>query len=162
MASERQAWRPAESRLLAEYLAARWPHDRTITRVRVGERHPGLTQADLTDPERRMLGVWRRWVDAVIVLAAEVILVEAAIRPDPGDISQLDLYMRLWPATPEFADLRGRRARGHLLYAQEDPIIRQLALERGYTVEVWRPAWVDGYMESLSPRARRAPLTVLP
>jgi len=154
-----RSWQPVEARLLSEYLAVTFPDDRTMQRVRVGSLHPSLDLPGLTPEERRLAGVWRRWVDAIVDTGRDVILIEAAVNPDPGDISQLDLYMRLFPSTPELQEFRGRPLRGLLVYAIDDPTLRAMAAERGFTVAIYRPRWVDAYILTLAARRRRSPLT---
>jgi hypothetical protein len=135
-------YRPVEARLLSEWLAVRHADDRCLQRVRVGSLHPSLVETGLDTGELRLLGVWRRWVDAVIIGEREVTLVEAAVFPDPGDVAQLELYLRLWPSTPEYQDY--------------------VALPvRGLSVTYYRPVWVDSYLATLAARRRRAPLTSL-
>jgi hypothetical protein len=153
-------YQPVEARLLSEYLAVTVPAARIMQRVRVGSLHPSLDIPGLTPEERRLAGVWRRWVDAIVDTGHELILVEAAVNPDPGDVSQLDLYMRLFPGTPELQEFAGRPVRGLLVYAIDDPTLRAMAAERGFTVAIYRPRWVDAYVLTLAARRRRAPLTV--
>ena len=148
--------------MLSEWLAVRYADRRILQRFRVGSVHPDLAIPGLTDSEMRMVGVWRRWVDAIVIGDGELLVVEAGVVPDPGDVSQLSLYLRLLPATPELADYRKWPAHGVLLYAVDDPVTRQLAAEAGHVVEIYRPSWVDQYLEQLWPRQRRAPLTELP
>ena len=149
-----RSWQPAETRLLAEYLAMFYADYPCQERVRVGSYRGTLEIPGLTPAEVRLLGVWRRWVDAVVLMPAETILIEAAIRPDPGDVSQLELYMHLWGSTPEFADRATLPTRGELVYAVPDPVIPMLAARRGFTVHLFRPAWVKGYLLTLPPRYR--------
>jgi len=161
MPRRRRTSRQVETRLVSEFLAVRYPEAVTMQRVRVGSLHPSLEIPGLRPEERRLVGVWRRWVDAVIIEPEQVTLLEGAVYPDPGDIAQLELYLRLWPATPEMQRYRHLPTRGALLYAIPDPAIHQLARERGYAVWIYHPPWVDGYLLSLAARRRRAPLTAL-
>lgn len=151
-----------ETRLLAEWLGARWPHRRVMQRVRVGSDHPDLEIPGLSPSERRMVLAWRRWVDAIVFDEGTLVIVEATVLPKAGKISQLDMYMHLVPATPELADYRKWTLRGVLLSAVDDPVMRRLATDRGYTVELYHPPWVDGYLASLAPRMRAGFLTALP
>jgi len=159
MARKNATWTPAEGRLVGEYLAVRFPDARTAQRVRVGSYVHHLDAAQLDPGEARMLGVWRRWVDAVVFLPEYTLLIEAAILPDPGDVAQLDLYRELWPMTPEHADRRDLPVRGQLVYAVDDPPIRVLASRWGFTVDVFRPPWIDDYLGRMFPRKRRPPET---
>lgn len=158
MAEPRRAWTPVETRLVAEFTAVRFADAVVQLRVRLGTIPGELPVEGLSDPERRLLGAWRRWADAVVIEPERVTVIEAAVMPDPGDVSQLELYLHLFPLTPEFQELRERPLRGLLVYAIDDPVIRRLAADRDFTVEIYRPAWVDDYLSQVYPRKRRAPL----
>lgn len=150
-----------ETRLLNEWLAVRYPERRVQHRVRVGSDHPALEIPGLSPSELRMAVAWRRWADAIVFDDGTLVVVEATVLPKPGKISQLDLYLRLVPATPELVEYHDWPVRGVLLLAVDDPIIRSLAAERGHTVELYHPPWVDAYLLTLSPALRNASLTAL-
>lgn len=157
MPGKNRTWTPVETRLVAEYLAWRWPHVRTQQRVRLGRVPHELPRDGLSPEEFRALGVWRRWADAVVFARLGTIIIEAGIIPDPGDCSKLEHYVDLFHETPEFQDRHSLPVRGHLLYAVDDPLLHRLADRHGLTMEVWTPAWVGPYLDSRSPSQRRAP-----
>jgi hypothetical protein len=147
-----RGWNPVETRLVAEYVARRWPDALAYQRVRVGPLPESQAGEPVSASELRMLGVWRRWVDAVVVLPGECILIEAAVKPEPGHVAQLELYMDLWPQTTEFAQYLSRPARGLLVFAVDDPGIHALVRRRGYTMDIFCPPWVRAYLLDLYPR----------
>lgn len=157
----RKGNRLIEARLLSEWLALRYPDRRTLQRVRVGSDHPSLEIPGLSPAEARMTLAWRRWCDAIVIDNGELLVVEATVLPKPGKISQLDLYMILVPATPELREYRDWTLRGVLLCAVDDPVMRRLASDRGYTIELYHPPWVTSYLATLTPGLRAAPLTAL-
>ena len=159
--STRRTWSPVESKLVSEFCAIRYPDRRTIQRVRVGQIPTDLDVAGLDPSEIRMLGVWRRWVDAIVVDPPLLRVIEAAMLPDPGDISQLELYMHLIPMTPDLEEFMDLTPVGLLVYAIDDPMIHRLAADRGYGVEIYQPAWLKQYLDRVFPRERRAPLSQL-
>lgn len=159
MAEGKRKWQPREMRLVSEFLAEHYPEYPTQTRVRVGSVHPDLKPGELSDVEQRMVGVFRRWADAIVFMPDRLILIEAAIRPSPGDISQLELYEYLLPNTPELAEHKEKPIEKVLLWAIEDPPIAAMARGRGIRVVYYHPAWVDDYLKELYPSERRAPLT---
>jgi hypothetical protein len=120
----------------------------------LGRIQPRVESPGLTDEERRMIGVHRRWADAVVLLPDRVILVEAKIRPQPGVISQLTTYARLLPHTPELGRHADLPIEMVLLYAIEDGLINVLAREQGIKCISYQPAWLDEYLEELYPRER--------
>lgn len=143
--------------MLSEWLAKTQQGKRWQTRVRLGSPKPAVPTAEMSPQERSMVGVWRRWADAVILEPDKVTLIEAAIRPNPGKISQLELYAMLFPQTPEFAAWRGVPLHLVLLYAIEDPALVLLARQKGIACIQYQPSWLPDYMEALMPRERRAP-----
>lgn len=156
MSRARRPWVGAETRLVAEWLAARHPDAHTLQHVRVGPITPQTDDPDLADAELRMLGSWRYWVDAILIYPHEVILVEAGILPDPGDVSRLELYTRLWPLTPDVGDIVTLPARGHLVYGVPCAALEAVALEHGLSWETFTPPWVPEYLASRHPARLRA------
>lgn len=154
-------WQPRELRMLSEWLAETYPRDEYMTRVRLGRIQPRVDSDQLTDEEIRQIGVHRRWADAVVLLQDRVILIEAKIRPQPGVISQLELYARLLPHTPELAAHAHKPLEIVLLYAVEDELINVMAREKGFRCVYYRPAWVDAYLAELYPRERTGGRTPL-
>ena len=157
----RREWSPVETKLVAEFCAVRYPGKRTLQRVRVGQVPSDLEVAGLEDAEIRMLGVWRRWVDALVVDPPVLRVIEASMVPDPGDVSQLELYMHLVPKTPDLEEFVDLTPIGLLVYAIDDPVIHRLAADRGFTVEIYQPPWLAQYLKRIFPRERRAPLSAL-
>lgn len=105
--------------------------------------------------EKAMIGAWRRWADAVILEDDKVTIVEAAIRPQPGKISQLELYQMLFPHTPEYEAWRGVPIHLLLLYSIEDSATILLARRKGIKCVQYVPLWLPAYLELLMPRERR-------
>jgi len=154
-AGEKRHWQPREMQMLSEWLARTQAGKRCLTRVRLGTPRSETPRPDMTPEERAMIGSWRRWADAVILEDDRVTIVEAAIRPDPGKISQLELYALLFKNTPELTAWHGRPLHLVLLYAIEDPATILLAREKGIACIEYKPEWLPAYLELLMPRERR-------
>lgn len=161
MLKKTRTYAPREMRLVSEYIAKTYPGESFKMNVRLGSLHPRLQGRFLSEAEQRMVGVFRRYADGLIFLQNEVILIEAAIRPQPGKISILELYKRLIPMTPDLAEIKDKPVRMVLLCAIDDPVMTQLAREKGIEVVMFRPQWVDEYIETLYPREQTATLTSL-
>jgi hypothetical protein len=130
-----------EEELLAEYLATHQRDARVLQRVRLGPHQSALPDETLDDAERRMLGAsWRRWADAVIIGERTLTVVEAAMIPDPGDVSRLETYLLLLPHTPELEAFRDRAPRALLVWAVGDPFTEQVARRAGVQVAIFRPS----------------------
>ena len=141
--------------MLSEWLAKTQPGKRWLTRVRLGSPRSEVPFPTMSPEERTMIGVWRRWADAIILENDHVTLVEAAIRPQPGKISQLELYKMLLPQTPELEPWAKLPIEMILLYAIEDPATNALARQKGIRCIEYKPLWLDSYLQLLQPRERR-------
>lgn len=141
--------------MVAEYISGAYRDSLVFMRLRLGHLVPGGDRSELTDAEAQMMGVFRRWADAVVVTAHEVIVVEASIRSDTGDPSKLVLYGRLVPHTPELREYLDRPVVLELVVAVEDPAVSAFAHELGIRTRVYRPPWLPEYLKQLHPRERR-------
>jgi len=148
-------WQPREEQLISEFCAQQFPDCPVRTRVRLGPINPSMDISGLSDNEIKLLGTWRRWADAVVIKPDQLIVIEASIRPLIGKISQLEYYLRLVGATPELAEFAGRPATGLLLFSMQDPVLEQLAREKGFSVRYFRPSWVDEYLATIFSREGR-------
>jgi hypothetical protein len=144
-----------EMRMVAEYVQRTYRQGLVFMRLRLGVLEPDVGPRDLTPEETAMLGVFRRWADAVVVTREELIVVEASIRSDSGDPSKLVLYGRLVPSTPELKEFLNRRLVLELVVAVEDPAVSVLAHEMGIRTRVYRPPWLPEYLANLHRRERR-------
>ena len=145
-----------EMRMVAEYISQTYPDADVYMRLRLGSLRPDGTDRDLSPAEEAMLGVFRRWADAVVVTRDEVIVVEASIRSDSGDPSKLVLYGRLVPLTPELRPHLDKPLVLELVVAIEDPAVSALAHEMGIRTRVYPPPWLPEYLSNLYRRERRS------
>lgn len=152
---QRRRWQPREMQMLAEWLTKTQRGKRWMTRVRLGSPKPAVPTPNMSVEERAMIGSWRRWADALILEKDQVTIIEAAIRPNPGKISQLELYAMLFPHTPELAAWKSAKINLVLLYAIEDPATVLLAREKGIKAIEYKPSWLPSYLDILMPRERR-------
>ncbi len=136
-----------ENRLVSEWMNKAHPYALQWRRVRVGPAGEGA--------EGRMYGIIRRWADIVFKDGDGVHLVEAKMRPDPGAISQLQVYAKLFPQTPEFRDYWGEPLFLHFLTTSKDPVVLELAQEFGIAYEIYAPAWAKKYLDDLIIKKRR-------
>lgn len=151
---------PWEQRLRAEYLADRHAGDETVTQARLGPTPNAPPGVKLTLAESRMLGVFRRLADAVVLYPSRVVLIEFALLPSPGDISLVQVYSRLFPQTPEFLAWSRLPLFPQIVGAIEDPLVSSLAREYGIDFILYRPSWLDEYLALLADRKRARSSTV--
>jgi hypothetical protein len=127
-----------EAKYVNEWLQLNYPDKLTWKRVRLGV----LPTNELS----RMYMVTSRWVDAVVLDDGKVILVEAKLRPQPGAISQLQLYDNEFPRTAMFKDLWNKQRELVFLTTREVSGIKELADAAGIRYAVYRPDWVIDYL----------------
>lgn len=155
-------WEPREMRMVSDYLAEFFPRAYTLTRVRLGSIPATELYPLLNEHEVRMMSVFRRWADAIAITGDAIYLIEGAIRPHPGYISQLLLYRRLLDHTPEVAQYMPRRVIMQLVYAIEDPVVVVMAREAGIEPVYFRPSYIESYIKQLYPRHQRSPKSGMP
>jgi len=145
-----------ETRLLSEYLAARWTHARILIQPRVGLLNPEGESKNVSWAELRFMGIWRRYPDAVCITPRRVTIIETSLKPNPAKISLLELYRDLWLVTEDYAEFRSLPVDLLMVWSLPDTATEALARRHGVAVEIFRPAWVDEWLQTLLPRERRA------
>jgi len=147
---------PAETRLLSEWIAKFHRDDQVLIHVYVGSIPLEQLGKKLTQAEIQMLGVRRRWVDAIIIYPDHVELIEAKIITTPDVWAQLIHYISLFPGTPELAQYSRLPVEGVVLTAISDPTITALMRQHGIKEIVWTPDWIQGYLETKGQKYRIA------
>jgi len=151
----RKKWEPRETRLCSEFLERFYPGYEHRVHVHVGStpfRKEGKFYSDAT---ARLLGEFRRWADAVVVMPDRLVLVEVKIIPQPGVISQIKHYKRLLPKTPELAEHKEKPIDMRLVFAIDDPVITEDARTEGILVTIFCPQWIMDYLAELESRKRK-------
>jgi hypothetical protein len=160
--NEKRAWQPREMLMVAEALQKFFPGLPASTRVRLGMPHPELIFEDLSPEEIAMLRVWNRWADAVVFAPDRTYIIEGKIRPRLGPTEALELYTRLFLNTEEYRDRWKLPVEKVFIYAVEDPVLVNMAREKGIRTIQYQPSWLPDYLRLLAPRERRASLTFVP
>lgn len=138
-------------RLVSEYVARFYAGFESRFHVHLGSVPPRIAGRFASDQTKRLVGVFRRWADALIVMDDRLVLIEAKILPQPGVISQLLLYRDLLPKTPELSDVSQLPIEMLLLCAVEDRLISDMARNQGIRVVIFYPTWIDEYLQILQP-----------
>jgi len=159
MKKGKRNWQPRELLLVTEYLQKNYSKYPYQTRVRLGSTPERFKGMYTSQAQERAVGVWRRWADAIVFKPGEIIIIEAAIRVDPGDISKLKLYKSLFPHTPEFEPYANLPISLELVTGIPDEVVAHLAKQEGIRVVEFKPDWLEEYLSILYPHERQAPLT---
>jgi len=147
----------AETRLLSEYVAERYPGAELYLQFRVGS-DPEIVGLSLEDEgERRWARNACRRVDALVVTPTELILVEATMWRATEKVGRLQEYLLLARATPEIQAYRGRPLVAELVTAQDDPVARVLCARLGFRYVHYEPSWMPEFWAAYPDRRRRPP-----
>lgn len=141
-----------ETRLVSEYLAAQYPNARVKERVKLGPVVPLTPEANLSDAELAMVGVFRRFADAVAVTQTELVIIEGKMRASPDAVAQLLLYRELVPLTFELYDYLSLPIVLEAVFAVDDPAVRRMAERAGVRVQIYRPDWLPQWIASRAHR----------
>lgn len=118
-------------------------------RVRLGQYPTWAKNAIEEGVPVEIYKIYQRWADAIVIRDLEVIIIEAKIKPEPGVISQINLYAQLFPKTPQFSSLVHLPIRKVILMAMKDQEIEELALDAGIEIEYYSPPWVTEYLKEI-------------
>lgn len=141
-----------ETRLVNEYLAETYPNDRVMVNVRLGPLVPLSADSNLSDSELKMVGVFRRFADAIVITKTELIIIEGKMRSKPDAVAQLHLYKELVPETFDLYDYRHLPIVLELVVAVDDAAVRRMAATFDVRVVVYRPAWFPLWVQAVSHR----------
>jgi len=146
-----------ETRLLMEYLAQAYPDDRWLTNVKVGTDLRPRVGLELSEEELRMLRVYKRYADAIVIQPGRVVVIEAAIWKSIEKVGPLLQYLELVPHTAELQPFLNRPVVGELLTAQADAIAEKLARSHNLRYTVFTPPWLEEFYAIYPGRKRTAP-----
>jgi len=155
VATNKRGYTPWEIMMVSEWVAKTFPDALWQTNVRLGSLTPRDNMGRFSKEELRLLGVWRRRVDAVIFLPDRLVLVEAVLRAQPGKISTLLLYEALVPQTPELEPYRALPVQKVLLYIVEDPTLNIVARQNDILPIQFVPSFFDEWFDKLRGREKR-------
>jgi len=150
-----QPYTPWEIMMISEWVSKTFPDARYSTNFRLGPIQPRAADGTYNVDELKLLGVWRRRIDALVYLEDRLLLVEAVLRADPGKLAVLELYEKLVPQTPELADFSQLPVQKVLLFCIEDPIITILAKDKGILAIQYVPSFFDTWFKLLRERSKR-------
>ena len=148
--SKRAKRREWEAEYVSEYIQKFWPKRLYILHFRItGPPQPAIRE-ELSPEEIRMLRVWARWADAVILVPPVVYVVEAKLRASEyiKALGELLYYLEAIKRNPEINWKEFKEVKGILVIPIEDPILTTLARKFGIRVDVYTPSFWREFVAS--------------
>lgn len=138
----------ASTRLLHEWSSIQPWLEPPVYNLRLGPTPLSANGQVLTLQEEAMLRNFYRYPDLIGVTDSELQVVEAKLFPDPGALSQLELYVDLVHQTSILRQHDSKRLQPVILVGLDDPVLAQKAAARGYRWVVYSPQWVGHYIQT--------------
>lgn len=135
-----------ESRLIAEYVAVTFPRDRVTLRAPLGPPIPETGDLPGVTQRVRASRPWRLEVDAVVVRADNILLIEAKVNNALDGMAKLPFYGLLVDDTPELEPWRGLEVRLRLVVPIMTRWLEILGQRTAIEVDLYRPPWIEGYL----------------
>lgn len=143
-----------DMKLVEDYIDQHYPGRIKWLHVRLETLRDQLQFPGMVEEEKRIVSVFKRYADAVILDGGKLILIEGAVMPDLGDVSKLLGYEKPLRQTPEFKQYHDFPVEKQLVLAGEDKVSEELAEEHGVKVIYFKPDWVENYLMEARLRTR--------
>lgn len=141
-----------EDRLISEWLARIYPDTEYRMHVRLGPDTVRDEEGKFSPTRVRMHQVYKARCDAIVFLKDRLLLIEAAVIMTPTKVTQLELYRRMIPTTPDLAPWRHLPIEPILLYCIEHPQLAAMAREKGFRTIQYEPEWLEDRLARLEGR----------
>lgn len=138
---------PREKRLIADYIAERFPNDHVIMGCPLGPVPESIiAQYGFRQAIRVARGI-RPEVDALVIRKAQLVLVEAKIFKWLDGIAKLPVYGGLVTSTPELQPYRDLERRLILCTPWTSENVQAAANAQGVTIDIYNPPWIAAYVD---------------
>jgi hypothetical protein len=146
--------RPWSTELLREWAALKYPGVHLYENLRLGPTTSSLVNVTVTPALEAALRVNNWYADGVLILPAEIKLIEAKVKAVPNAVGQVLFYLRLVRTTPALSTFPHLPVNPMVLFAEKDPDVIAFAQGLGCEVEVYTPAWIADYLQLVQFRTR--------
>lgn len=138
-----------EKRLIAEYIAERFPKDRVIFGCPLGPVPERLIATMGFRKAMRVARGLRPVVDALVIRDHHLILVEAKILKWLDGISKLPVYRGLVPSTPELEEFKEYSTEMILCTPWISETIDAASEVVNVKIDIFCPGWIQDYLDEL-------------
>lgn len=146
--------RPWSTQLLREWAAHKYPGIVLREQLRLGPTEARLAGVTVSPALEAALRVENWYADGLLVAPAEILIIEAKVKPDPGAVGQVLFYLRMAIRTPVLQDTLHLPFVPVVLYAEDDFEVTRYAQQMGCRVEIYTPQWIADYLTQVQFRRR--------
>ena len=147
--ANRAPYKQRERKYVVDYVRTKYPDSYVLYNFRVGGIPTKLEGVDITGLSSNIYKVFNRYVDAIVITADKIILIEAKILADIGAVSQLEYYASLVYQTPELAQYSKLPLELRIVTASADPSFVAYATSKGINVQVFQTQDAVDYLAQL-------------
>jgi len=131
---------------MQEYILEHLHPEQTFFRMRLGGVSDEQRAALPAGVPERVYAVTQRYADALCIYPDRVEIWEAKLIRPLAAITQLQLYERLFPKTPEFVRYADLDISLHLLTPIWDEDLTEICERAEIEISMWEPPWVTEYL----------------
>lgn len=141
--------RQVETRLIAEYLKERYPEFSFIMKQPLGVVSEELMKTEGYDRAIKVMRPFRPEVDAVVILPAHLLIIEAKVWSIVDGLAKLPLYKSLISVTPELKQYMPREVMMQLVVGWVNPNLEIMARAMDVEIKLYRPDWLVEVVEGM-------------
>lgn len=143
---------PREKQMRSEYIGKYLMGQRWITEFRLGRQLESSLNQNLTESERKALGIRRALADLVVFYPEKLEIYEFQVIPRWSKFGQLLAYADLARQTDELRAWWDKTIDCILVNAVDDAFLASLARKHGLLYRVYTPEWLPIYFQTLRGR----------
>lgn len=143
---------PREKQMRSEYIAKYLMGQRWMTEFKLGKPLAYATSGEISNTEKRALGVRRALVDLIVFYPENLEIYEFQILPRWNKFGQLLAYLEMVRQTDELRAWWDKDIVGIMVNALPDAFMAALCRKYGLLYRTYEPDWIYRYMETLRPR----------
>lgn len=141
--------RQVETRMVSEYLAARYSQFTTLAKVPLGIVPASLMAEVGYSKGLGLMRPFRPEADAVVILPNYIVIVEAKVWQVVNGLAKLPLYKSLVPFTPELRQYLPREILMELVVGESNPNLEIMARDAGVKLQIYNPPWLKAVVDDM-------------
>jgi len=138
-----------ERRYIVEWAEDRYPSARKMFNAPIGPIPESIIKEFGFERGRKLFRPWRLKIDCLVFLSDKLVAAEAEIWRPKEALRDLTYYMRILPETPDLGEWRMKPIEYVLVMPERIGWVEEQCRLLGIKLDVFKPAWIDKYVEML-------------